>query len=69
MTFDKFMVLRDALIHIANTPRDSQIMSESEFVDHLQETAITALVVTDAARPVMVVDSSPRDSQQQGESQ
>jgi hypothetical protein len=63
MTFDKFLVLRDALIHIANTPRDSHTMSESEFVDHLQETAIAALVVSGAAKPVMVVDS-----QQQGES-
>ncbi len=68
MTFDQFLVMRDALVRIANTPHDSQIMTESEFVDHLQETAITALVVSGTARPVMVVDSNPRDSQHQGES-
>jgi hypothetical protein len=69
MTFDKFLVMRDALVRIANTAHNSQIMTESEFVDHLQETAITALVVSGTARPVMVVGSSLRDSQQQGESQ
>jgi hypothetical protein len=68
MTFDKFLVLRNALVRIANTPHDSQIMTESEFVDHLQETAITALVVSGTARPVMVVDSLT-NSNQQGESQ
>jgi hypothetical protein len=57
MTFDKFLVLRDALVRIANTPHDSKTMTESEFVNHLQETAVVALVVTDTARPVMVIDS------------